>query len=213
MESAENGRKKGFKYWFVNIFWYHYGLISIVALFLLVTAVWFTVEAIRKDEYDLNVAVILDHGVSRDDLGELYALLGEAAGDVDGDGKALVNIVPVDLSDQENPVGARNQMMLYLSLPEYTLFFMNEGESRLYAGQEDTFQELKDYGIETADETGKRIEVGKKEVLAPLGGGEIYLCLADWTVSGKGDARMTAAAVRAIKALLESPEAPETSET
>ena len=104
-------------------------------------------------------------------------------------------------------------MLLYPSLPEYTLFFMNEGESRLSAGQEDTFQDLKDYGIETSDETGKRIEVGKKEVLAPLGGGEIYLCLADWTVSGKGDARMTAAAVRAIKALLESPEAPETSET
>ena len=76
MESSENGRKKGFRYWFVNVFWYHYGLISIVALFLLVTAVWFTIEAVNKDEYDLNAAVILDHGVSRDDLGELYALLG-----------------------------------------------------------------------------------------------------------------------------------------
>ncbi len=206
MESSE---KKGFRYWFTNVFWYHYGKLSLVALFLLVTAVWFTVEALQKDEYDLNVAVVLNHAVARDDLAALGDFLGEAAGDVDGDGKTLVNIVPVDLSDQQNPVGTRNQMLLYLSLPEYTLFLMEDDESLLYAGQEDTFQELKDYGITASDGTGRRVEVGKKAVLAPLGEGEVYACLSDWTVVGKGDPEMTAAAVRALKALLSSPERPE----
>ena len=45
----EEKPKKGFVYWFVNVFWYHYGLISIVALFLLVTAVWFTVDALMTE--------------------------------------------------------------------------------------------------------------------------------------------------------------------
>ena len=39
-----------------------------------------------------------------------------------------------------------------------------------------------------------------------LGDHQFYACLADWTVDGKGDPEMTAAAVRALKALLASPD-------
>ncbi len=204
MESSE---KKGFRYWFTNVFWYHYGKISLVALFLLVTAVWFTIDALKKETYDLNVAVILNRPVARDDLGALYTLLGDAAGDVNGDGKTRVNIVTVNLADEENREGSRYQMMLYLSLPEYTIFLMDERESGLYAHQDDeTFQVLGDYGIATEDETGRRVALGRRAVLAPLGE-EVYACLADWTVSDKGDPAMTAAAVRALQALLASPAA------
>ena len=202
----DNASKKGFRYWFTNVFWYHYGKISILVLFLLVTAVWFTVEALHKAEYDLNVAVVLEHPVAREDLEALYTLFAEAAGDVNGDRKTLVNIVPVNLGDEENPEGTRYQMMLYLSLPEYTVFLMDERESALFAGQEDTFQELSNYGIATGDETGRRVLVENKAVLAPLGEEPVYACLADWTVDGKGDPAMTEAAVRAIRALLASPE-------
>ena len=203
----EETPKKGFVYWFTNVFWYHYGKLSILILFLGAAAIWMTVDMFKKEEYDLNVAVVSDGAIARSDASALAELFAAAAGDVNGDGKALVNIVTVDLADEERRESAQYQMMLYLSLPEYTVFLMNERESARYVKQEDTFQPLADYGIETADESGRRVWVGDKAAIQYLGDHEFYACLADWTVDGKGSREMTEAAVRALKALLASPEA------
>lgn len=203
----EEAPKKGFVYWFKNVFWYHYGKISLLVLFLAAAAIWMTVDMFKKPEYDLNVAVVSDGAIARDDARALSELFAAAAGDVNGDGKALVNIVTVTLEDEERPESGRYQTLLYLSLPEYTVFLMNERESARYAREEDTFQNLADYGIETEDESGKRIWVGDKAVVQYLGDHQFYACLADWTVDGKGSPEMTAAAVRALKALLDSPDA------
>jgi len=203
----EREEKKGFAYWFKNVFWYHYGKLSIVVLFLLITAVWFTVDALKKEKYDLNVAIITDRAVARSDAQALGELLASAAGDVDGNGKKLTNVVTVNLGAEDNREETRYQQLLYLSLPEYTIFLMNDAESARYAGKEDTFQPLADYGIDTPDETGRRIFVGDLAIIRDLCGEDCYACLADWTVDGKGSAKLTEASVRALKALLASPRA------
>ena len=208
----EEKPKKGFVYWFTNVFWYHYGKISILVLFLLVAAIWMTVEMFKKEEYDLNVAVVSDVAIARTDAAALAELFAAAAGDVNGDGKALVNVVTVTMEDEERPEAGRYQALLYLSLPEYTIFLMNEEESARYVKEDETFQPLADYGIETEDESGRRVWVGDKDVIKYLGDHEFYACLADWTVDGKGSQDMTAAAVRALKALLASPDAEKTGE-
>ena len=199
--------KKGFSYWFKNVFWYHYGKLSLLVLFLLAAAIWMTVDMFKKEEYDLNVAVVADDPIARSDASALAELFAAAAGDVNGDGKALVNVVTVALEDEERPETGRYQALLYLSLPEYTIFLMNERESARYAKEDETFQRLADYGIETEDASGRRVWVGDKAAVQYLGDHQFYACLADWTVDGKGDPEMTAAAVRALKALLASPDA------
>ena len=128
----EETPKKGFVYWFINVFWYHYGKLSILVVFLAAAAIWMTVEALKKEKYDLNVAVVSDVAIARSDASALSALFAEAAGDVNGDGKALVNIVTVTMEDEESPETGRYQALLYLSLPEYTIFLMNEEESARY---------------------------------------------------------------------------------
>ncbi len=203
----ENSEKKGFGYWFKNVFLYHYGKLSILVLFLLATAVWFTVDALKKVEYDINVAIVAEKGIARSDSQALADLLASAAGDVNGDGKALVNVVTVDLSSGEKREESRYQELLYLSLPEYTVFLMNGEESTRYAAKDETFQLLADYGIETADETGRRVWVGDRAAVRSLCGEDCYASLADWTVDGKGSRAMTEASVRALKALLASPAA------
>ena len=202
----EEKPKKDFVYWFTNVFWYHYGKLSILVLFLLVAAIWMTVEMFKKEEYDLNVAVVSDVAIARTDAAALAELFAAAAGDVNGDGKALVNVVTVTMEDEERLEAGRYQALLYLSLPEYTIFLMNEEESARYVKEDETFQPLADYGIETEDESGRRVWVGDKDVIQYLGDHEFYACLADWTVDGKGSPEMTAAAVRALKALLASPD-------
>ena len=203
----EQEQKKGFVYWFKNVFWYHYGKLSILVLFLLVTAVWFTIDALKKVEYDLNVAVVADSGAARSDLEKLADLMAEAAGDLNHDGKALVNVSAVNLGDEGNLEATQYQLMLYMSLPEYTIFLMNDRESALFSRQEDTFQPLADYGIETDDAVGLCIYVGDKAILPSACRGDCYACLADWTASGKGSTAATEASVRALQALLASPDA------
>ena len=203
----EESPKKGFVYWFKNVFWYHYGKLSLLVLFLAAAAIWMTVDLFKKPEYDLNVAVVSDGAIARDDAKALSELFAAAAGDVNGDGKALVNVVTVALEDEERPESGRYQTLLYLSLPEYTIFLMNERESARYAKEDETFQRLADYGIETEDASGRRVWVGDKAVIQALGDHQFYACLADWTVDGKGSRKMTEAAVRALKALLDSPDA------
>lgn len=201
MEQTPN---KGFRYWFKNIFWYHYGKLSLLVLFLVVTAVWLTVDALRKPSYDLNVAVAMDFAIARSDTDELAALFGAAAGDVNGDGKVLVNIMTVNLMDEENPESGMYQLLLYMSLPEYAVFLLDEKTSARYAEKDESFQPLADYGIGTDDQTGRRVWVGNKAVLRSWCGEDCYACLADWTVDGKGSREATEAAVRALQALLAS---------
>jgi len=201
--------KRGFRYWFVNVFLYHYWKISLLVLFLVGTAVFLTVDALHKEKYDLNVALIVDRAISRADTGALREMFAAAAGDVDGNGRVNVNVIPVNLASEENLESIQYQIMLYLSQPEYTVFLMSEYESSVYAAQEDTFQPLADYGIEGAEEDGLRLFVGNKAILRDLGITDCYACLADWTVDGRGSKEMTAAAVRAIRALAESPDVPE----
>ena len=75
----EEKPKKGFVYWFTNVFWYHYGKLSILVLFLLVAAIWMTVEMFKKEEYDLNVAVVSDVAIARTDAAALAELFAAAA--------------------------------------------------------------------------------------------------------------------------------------
>lgn len=203
----EENPKKDFKYWFRNVFWYHYGKLSIAIVIGVIIAVWLTVDALKKEEYDLNVAIIMEDGIAQSDTKKLADLLGDAAGDVNGDGKTLVNIMTVNLGDKQNLETSQYQMLLYMSLPEYTIFIMNERYSRLYGEKDGTFQPLEDYGIETEDEVPTRIDLSERAILKELGEREYFVSLADWTVDGKGSREMTEAAVRALKALADSPDA------
>ena len=197
---------QGFVYWFTNVFWYHYGKIAIGVLILIIIAVWLTVDALHKEEYDLNMVVAANGSVTEVGAEALRQALVMSVPDVNGDGKILVNIKTIDLADAENLEGNQYQLLLYLSLPEYTLFLLDEDRSDLYCSKEDTFQPLANYGISTEDPSGLRIYVGDRPLLRELGGFSYYASLSDWTVNGKGSKTMTDAAVQALNLILHSGE-------
>ena len=198
--------KKGFLYWFTNVFWYHYGKFALLGLVLVVIAVWLTVDALHKEVYDLNLVIAANGPVTDTDATALPAALMKEAEDVNGDGKVLINIQTIDLSDPENLEGNQERLLLYLALPEYTLFLLDEDRSTLYCGKEDTFQPLANYGIDTDDPGGLRVYVGDKPLLRGLGGYAYYASISDWTVSGKGSRAMTRAAVNALQLILDTAE-------
>jgi hypothetical protein len=203
MEEKPN---KGFLYWFTNVFWYHYGKIALIVVVLVIIAVWLTVDALHKETYDLNIVVAANGPVADTDAEALHTALMKKIEDVNGDGKVLINIQTIDLSDPENLDGNQQRLLLYLALPEYTLFLLDEDRSTLYCGKEDTFQPLANYGITTDDPNGLRIYVGDKPLMKDLGDYAYYASLSDWTVSGKGSKAMTQAAVNALQVILNTGE-------
>ena len=196
----EEKEQKGFRYKFVNVFWYHYGKLAIAAVIAIAVVIWLSIDAFNKEEYDLNAVVAVDRRPSEEDIAALTRLLEDAVGDVSGDGQCIINLQRVDLSDGSE----QERLLLYQTLPEYTLFILNDRASLLYGSKEDTFQPLADYGIEASAEAEYRAFIGDRAPLQSIGT-DSYLCLSDWTVDGKGSREMTEAAVRAIKAILESP--------
>ena len=202
----EEEPKKGFLYWLTNVFWYHYGKIALLVLVLLIISIWLTVDALHKEKYDLNMVIAANGPVTESGAEELRAELEKVVGDVNRDGKVLLNIQTIDLADAENLEGNHNRLMLYLALPEFTLFILDEDRSTLYCSKEDTFQTLANYGIDTDDPSGLRVYVGDRPLLKNLGPFKYYASLSDWTVDGKGDKAMTAAAVRALECILNTGE-------
>ena len=202
----EEEPKKGFLYWLTNVFWYHYGKIALLVLVLLIIGIWLTVDALHKEKYDLNMVIAANGPVTESGAEELRAELEKVVGDVNRDGKVLLNIQTIDLADAENLEGNHNRLMLYLALPEFTLFILDEDRSTLYCSKEDTFQPLANYGIDTDDPSGLRVYVGDRPLLKNLGPFKYYASLSDWTVDGKGDKAVTAAAVRALECILNTGE-------
>lgn len=200
----EQEPKKGFIYWFTNVFCYHYGKISIAAVVALTLVIVLTVEAINKERYDLNMAIILNGEISNTQIDEFKELLYETVGDVNGDGKIAINVQTINVADEQSFADNHSRLQLYLALPEYTIFIMDEQYSETYSKKEDFFDRLETYGIETSDPSGKRVYIGDSAIMKTIGDYDCYALLADWTTSGKGDKEWTAAAVRVLKAIIDA---------
>lgn len=198
-------RNKGFSHWFRNVFCYHYGKLALALLAALAVVIWLTADAVQKKEDDLNAVVAIRGAIGREDLAALTALLADAAGDRNGDGELRINIQTLNLQTGDD----LTRLQLYLSLPEYTVFLLEESISDKYCSREGELQPLEDYGLRADEPGGKRAFVGDKQALQAFGGSRLYVSLSDWTVDGEGDPEMTKTAVRAIQALLDSAESEE----
>ena len=196
--------RKGFGYWFKNVFWYHYGKLSLILLVVLVIGIFAIVEIVNVEKYDINVAVAVSDPIPYESTSELRRVIAEAVGDVDGNGEVNVNLNILDFSTGEDVETNYSKLALLMSQPEYTLFLMDDFYSSHYAPIAE-FNDLADYGFLADTEYPNRMYVGDAPVLRRLSERtEFYICLADWTTDGKGDPAWTEAAIRAIHGILEA---------
>lgn len=198
----------GFGYWFREVFWPHYGKLSIVLLVAVIVAVVLTVEAVNKPRYDFHMVVAMDAPVAYADTEELRSVVAEAVGDVNGDGEILLDVQVIDLGDQENLTTNQQRLQLAFAQSEYTLYILDEMYSDTYCHRE-YFDPIADYGFTADPDQPRRMDVSEVPVLWRMGQHipeeqQFYACICDWTVDGKGDQKLTDAAVRALNAILEA---------
>lgn len=194
--------KKGFLYWFENVFKYHYGKLAIVIFLILVVVIFNTVDMFRsKTEYDLSMVIAVAGNIAPSSTDELLEIAGRAAGDINGDGEINIDIQIIDMSIIEGE-NSPYHLMLLMSQPEYVIFIMDDHTSKANARE---FNMLSDYGIEADEEYGQRVYIGDSPVMDRINPDiEFYACLADWTTDGKGKSEWTQAGVSIIKEIIGS---------
>lgn len=206
------GKFQRFKDWFTNVFWYHYKWWFLLGVFLVCLIIFVTVESVMAEDYDMTVVFGQSGEITEQQAQAVLDAIAPAVGDLNGDGRVLLNYVSVNLVDSTLEGGgyegsyenSQSRMLLYLSESDYVLFFLDSTYSTYYTGLEYFEDKLADYGIETDPEDPYRVFVGDSEVFVTAGltGFEYYGHLMDWTTVGKGSREAVDAAVNALGAVI-----------
>lgn len=194
-------REKGFGYWFKEVFWYHYGKLSVCILAALIIAVLITVEGMGQKKFDFNMVIASESGLTEAYITELESVVANAVGDIDGNGEININIQILGFGGTES-----QRLQLAFAQEEYALFIMNDHDSAIYAGH-DYFDPPENYGFEPDELFAGRIDINDAPILQRINSYTeqdmtFYAGICDWTVNGKGKKEWTDAAVRALNAII-----------
>ena len=137
-------KEKGFKYWFTNVFWYHYKAHCIVGLILLAFIAYFVYErATAPPEPDFMVAVVTGtpaHSVRMQTEG--FRLFGDM--------EVNTHISVLLLSESDYVVW--QQLMITLVNESYALYLMDDTGFAILSDQLEGFYDLEDFGIKSTFE-------------------------------------------------------------
>ena len=201
-------REKGFGFWFREVFWYHYGKLSIVLLLALVVVILVLVESLQKERYDFSMVMAADARMTYAFSEEMEATVQKAVGDLNGDGKVQINLQIIDLGDPEHLEANQNILQVAFAQAENALWIMDDRYSAIYC-QREYFDPAADYGFTPDESYDRRISLEDAPLIQRLesyipGDVTFYACICDWTVDGKGKKEWTDAAVRALRAIMDA---------
>ena len=198
----------GFKYWFVNVFWFHYKWPVLACVVILGIIAFITFDSLRKERYDTTVVIATDYSVQEEDLAALNEVLKPVVPDLDGNGR--VNICYAILYVGNTELGRANQerMYLYMTREDVGLYLMSGDVSEAYTDPELEYftDEVEKYGFEPDPGNPVRTSLVNNRILGECGMENIYLSIMDYTtVSGSDTAEQTLeTAVAMAQALIEA---------
>ena len=201
-------REKGFGFWFREVFWYHYGKLSLVLLAVLVVVILLIVESAHKERYDFSMVLAADARMTYAFAEELEGVVQNAVGDLNGDGKIQINLQIIDLGDPEHLEANQNLLQVAFAQAENALWIMDERYSAIYC-QREYFDHAANYGFTPDESYDRRISLADAPLIQRLesyipNDVTLYASICDWTVDGKGKKEWTEAAVRALTAILDA---------
>ena len=198
----------GFKYWFVNVFWFHYKWPVLVCVVILGIIVFITIDSLRQERYDTTVVIATDYSVQEEDLAALDEVLKPVVPDLDGNGRVKICYAILYVGNTE--LGRQNQerMYLYMTQEDVGLYLMSGEVSDAYTDPELEYftDEVAQYGLKPDPDNPVRTSLANNQILAECGMENIYLSIMDYTtVSGSETASQTLdAAVAMALALAEA---------
>ena len=203
--------KRSFRNWFENVFWYHYKWYFLAAVFVLAVVIFICIDSPGTENYDMTVVFAQDGDVAESQAAVILNGIADAVGDVNGDGEIKLNYAYINLGESSADDGASgysstDQLLIYLTGEEYTLFIMDDKVSNECCAAEYFEDALANYGIETPEDDPYRVSISDTGLMkeAGLDTRDYYGLIMDWTTVDKGSQENTDAAVNALKAIIAS---------
>ena len=183
---AENG---GFCHWFVNVFWYHYKWVTLVAVAVLGIVTFITIDAVTRERYDVTVVIAADYFVDDTQLDALDQVLKPAVEDLDGNGVVKINYVVLYVNGSTE-LGRENEerMYLYLTQKDVALYLMSENVSDAFTNPQIGYftDDLTEMGLPGDEDKPVRKSLEGNPALAACGMEHIYLSIMDYTTVDGG---------------------------
>ncbi len=220
--------KRKFRDWFENVFWYHYKWWFLIGVFVVAVIVFITVESATMTDYDMTIVFGQSGNVTEEDVADILDTVGDAVGDLNGDGEVHIGFISVPLGDTDTDTSSaassgatmRDRMLLYMSDESYVLYFLEDAYSASYIALGYFEDDLSGYGIDVPADDPYRVYVGDtglfgkfteaaqaqlpEESATEAEGIGYYASIIDWTTVGRGSQEATDAAVAALQAILNS---------
>jgi len=156
-----------FKYWFVNVFLYHYKWTPWIILFILFMVFVLTSDLFKGMDADYEIVLTSQYYITDEQLTEISDTLSEEVGDLNGDGYEYSPVVVMNLTDQleEN---TRMKLVAYFSTGDAVLFIMDELTADDYMNQ-DVFEPLESFGLTPTEDNPYMIRVDQYPVFDRAG--------------------------------------------
>lgn len=201
--------EQGFKHWFVNYYWYNYKWVTLVVIAVLTVIAVMVSDALKQVRYDASVVFISSEtAITQEQVDALNDIFASAIGDVNGDGKVLINYVILNTGDEQ--LGPTNQQKIYLCLSdsEYSLYFIDAQHAATFCAPEmEYFEVLSDYGIESDEDNPYRKSMADVPAMQRAGLDNLYLAIVDFSTvtHNSEDSARTADALDMAEVLLAAP--------
>ena len=139
---------KRFRYWFVNVYWYHYRIHTIAVILVAILAAFIIHDITSREFYDLKFVLASSEFIAEEHGELLNDAFTEAGKDLDGDGKVL--IAPYVMLFDGSPVELEHTQKFAISFQEKECSLYIVGESQLDRLSEAAgFVDLSALGIKT----------------------------------------------------------------
>lgn len=157
-----------FKYWFINVFWYHYKKMVLIGLSAILVLVFLIYSTLTQSKADLNYLFISRLPSSDEVMNPLTDMLKESVGDINEDGKLEYHCTVI------NPENGQTDIV------ELQVFILDES-SRLYIVGESAFDTMADimtadfgedlsaHGFTTVPEKSYLVDLSEAPLLESLG--------------------------------------------
>lgn len=139
-----------FKYWFVNVFWYHYKWYPIIALAVIAILYALLSDTFKGVSADYQVLLTSRYYVAEEQVSEIQEVMGQVVGDRNGDGRTYVPFIIMNLTSGEVEYNNRMKLTANMATDDAVLYIFDENTADNFL-EDGLFEPLENLGFTGTD--------------------------------------------------------------
>ena len=148
-----------FSAWWSNVFWYHYKWRVVTFAFIIIALVTLIYSVVSNVAPDYTISVTSRVMLVSEQFKELETVIGEHAGDKNGDGKKSASVQIMNFTGGENEYASKVKFTVLMNDKDFLMMILDRETLIQYVTTENVLEPLKNLGIEADEPTGYGVRV------------------------------------------------------